>query len=309
MKKIFLILIILLISVLIRLYYLLQIDPVINISSFSLNIVSIVLFWLFINTIFKQRTLIHLFSTLFLSISPWHIFLSKEGFAVNLMLIIVLIIMTLLIKYLYQNSIIFFVSISICILFILFPSNFMQTTYRSIFQNPQLVWLTDEQIREHGSSSLILRVSHNKLTNYINVVFNNYSNHFSFQTLFLDGDLYQKNRISEMGLMYLFDSILISLGLVYIIKTSNDYKPIIIWLLIAPIPTALSNNLQISLTSYSMVIPLIIISGVGFYFCFAWISKRIKQPCLRYLVFFIIFLLISWDVSRFLHQIYYHAIK
>lgn len=309
MRKQLLILPILFLSAIIRIYYLIQISKQFDFVSLMLNIASIAVFWIFIQLLFQKKFTLSLFITIFLSISPWHIYLSKEGIKINLMLICLLIIIATLKKFLYHRSKVFYITGLLLSLIILYPLNLMKTIDQGLLRNQEIIWLTHEQRGEHLPTTSIVPILHNKLTNYSSIVLNNYSKHFSFQTLFLDGDHNQSVRVPEMGFMYLFDFIFLFLGLINIFRKLNNYVPVLLWLILAPIPSSLSNSSQISLTSYNMVVPLLIISGVGLNYILKWISISIKNSYIQYTFFSIVFLFIIWDISRFLHQIQSHILK
>lgn len=304
MKKEILIFPVLFISAIFRLFYISQTGNSLQLLSLILNIVSLFIFWFLLIKRFEGNFFLIFSAVIFLTVSPWHIYLASEGIAVNLMLVVFLIIFWLLIKVIYAYSkIIFLAALSIA-LFSLSPVNAGQAVYESIFSNREIVWSTEEQRREHTDSNLVAIVLHNKLTNYTAMVLNNYSKHFSGQLLFLDGDVKQEKRISEVGLIHIFDFFLLISGFICMIKKPQIFLPFLFLLILSPFPSSLIYDPQISLTAYTMVIPLSLISGAGLTFLMQYIL-RLKKP-LYYILPVFILVFIIWDILRFLHQINFH---
>ena len=68
-----------------------------------------------------------------------------------------------------------------------------------------------------------------------------------------------------MGLLYLFDLPLLLIGAYSLIKSRNRNKYFVLgWLLLAPIPAAITRDLTSGRRSLNMLIPLLIISSFGF---------------------------------------------
>lgn len=94
---------------------------------------------------------------------------------------------------------------------------------------------------------------------------NRYLNHFSPKFLFIEGvsrDLRQL--IYNMGLLYLFEIPLILVGINKLLKWKNRENFFILgWLLLAPIPAAITKDLFHARRSLNMIFPLVIISSLG----------------------------------------------
>lgn len=297
MKKQILILPILAVAVIIRFYFLIRINEPVFSPVFLFNLTSILIFWIFLQKIFNIRLQI-LLTTLFLSLSPWHISLLKEGLKINLMIVILLLAFFLLIK-IYQKSKILFTLILLFTLIILSPLNIL-TAISNTTYHADMVFVVEEQRREHVDDNLTSSFLHNKLTNYLYHVLVNYSQHISLQILFLEG-----NVIPEVGLMYLFDFLLLSIGLIYIIREGKGLGWIIIWILLSPLISSLDKNPQIHTGAYSMVIPLLIIEGSSLTLIIEWSKKN----NLFKIIILLIFLFSLWEISHMLHQTHFHLLK
>src|SRR5258708_419385 len=177
-----------------------------------------------------------------------------------------------------------------------------------LFADPGPRSRVEEQRGEHGNITSILAKSlHNKAVNYSLAFFENWGKHYWGEFLFLSGDEVQRNKVPETGEMYLFDVILLPIGIILLIKGYKKERDgvIILWLVIAPVASALTFQAPGALRAENMVIPLTIISAVGLITIIEVISER-KY---RNVIFGILFLVISWQFARYLHMYYVHMSK
>jgi hypothetical protein len=178
-----------------------------------------------------------------------------------------------------------------------------------IFADPGTVEKTNEQRMEHkGVFSLVL---HNKVINYGLAFLKNWGEHYHGLFLFVSGDVIQRNAVTETGQLYMFEIATVLIGL-YVLFKSNllNTKPsllILFWLLVAPIPAALTFQSPHALRAENMVIPLTIISAIGLAAILGWI-KKLKRP-LFVICNLLFVILISWSLSRYLHMYYFHMSK
>lgn len=163
----------------------------------------------------------------------------------------------------------------------------------------------EEQRTEHGDfRSIPSRALHNKLVNYGLAFVENWSEHYHGLFLFLSGDDIQRNKVPETGQMYLFDLPLLMVGLWFIIRNYSQnpklYSLIVYWLIIAPIAAALTFQSPHALRAQNMVIPLVIISSLGF-------AVVIKQ--LRVVGWVLVGIVIAWSFVRYEHMYWVHMSK
>ena len=120
-----------------------------------------------------------------------------------------------------------------------------------------------------------LQIFHNGFYEKVLGVADHYFSHFSFSFLFAEGASFDMRQIIyQMGLMYVYELPLIILGLVYLYKSKNMYlKFILVWLLIAPIPSAITRDPVHARRSINMVYPLLIFSAVGAERFFNFLNK------------------------------------
>ena len=111
-------------------------------------------------------------------------------------------------------------------------------------------------------------IFHNKPAIFAQVFTLNYLRAFSFDFLFAEGDPNFRHSIHEMGLLYLVELPLVIFGLWALIKTTAKKTLYIIigWLLIAPIPAALTFDGGFHATRLSIMLPpLVTLSALGLY--------------------------------------------
>jgi 4-amino-4-deoxy-L-arabinose transferase-like glycosyltransferase len=92
-----------------------------------------------------------------------------------------------------------------------------------------------------------------------------YTRNFSVSYLFTNGEAIGQ-KVPDMGVLLLVDIILIPLGLVALIKNKNKFaiSIILLWLVIAPIPSTLTTIEAKMIRATLLIVPLSILSGLGF---------------------------------------------
>src|SRR3989344_1930658 len=104
---------------------------------------------------------------------------------------------------------------------------------------------------------------HNKPIEYAKVLIENYLQNFSVDFLILHGDRNPRHNMATMGQIYFAEFILVVIGLFsYWQRKRKTILFLIVWLILAPIPTAFI-DLPHALRSAFMIPPLAIISGLG----------------------------------------------
>lgn len=95
-------------------------------------------------------------------------------------------------------------------------------------------------------------------------IVDHYLNHFSPSFLFINGLTDPRQFIYGMGMLYLTDLPLILIGVAVILKSKNKYlRFVLLWLLIAPLPSAVTRDPVHARRAINMIYPLTIISAVG----------------------------------------------
>lgn len=176
----------------------------------------------------------------------------------------------------------------------------------SIFADVGSVNRANEQRGEHlDYLSIAPKLMHNKFVNYGLLYVNNWSKHFWGEFLFLSGDVIERNRVPETGLMYLLDFVFLIVGFYSIIKKPHpSWKLVLWWLVAAPTAAALTFQSPHALRAHSMVIPLVIISAFGFLTTLEWIKKN------NYKVGkWVLIVLVILQFGRYMHMYWVHMAK
>ncbi|TSC88948.1 MAG: hypothetical protein G01um10145_657 [Microgenomates group bacterium Gr01-1014_5] len=193
---------------------------------------------------------------------------------------------------------------------ILGPAGVSRAAGVGLFADTGPFWQINEQRGEHGDiNSLLTKVFHNKLVNYGLAFAKNYTEHYWGEFLFLSGDEIQRNKVPDFGQMYMLDLIFLVAGLVTIAKSTGSWRPILLWLLVAPTAAALTFQSPHALRAQNMVVPLILISAYGALGVLGWLGKVFKSKKLRVTCYVLLVTFYVWDFTRYLHQYYTHLAK
>ncbi len=220
----------------------------------------------------------------FLAISPWHLQLSRAGFEANLGLFLVVLgwfwsPALALSMYAYHAN-----RLLAPLLFILFAASGRIKKFWSsglvflLLALPLLLQFNSPVIRQRlaetsaltdlapilKSNQLIAadgstwwaKLLHHRFWQYKDIITDHYLDHFDFDFLFLKGDVNPRHSIQTAGGLFLIQLPLIIFGL-------RRHWPLLTWLLLAPLPAALTVATPHALRSLAMLIPLTIFSAYG----------------------------------------------
>lgn len=152
----------------------------------------------------------------------------------------------------------------------------------------------------------VANILHNKGQEYLFILAKNYLEHYSPKFLFTNGDPIGRQNIPEAGVMNLIDAILLPLGFIYLLNKKRIIKGkiLILWLIIAPIASAVTFQSPNALRAANMAVPLTIVSAFGAFMIYEFINKQNKY--LKYPTFIALILVISYFVIMMLHQYFIH---
>jgi 4-amino-4-deoxy-L-arabinose transferase-like glycosyltransferase len=163
----------------------------------------------------------------------------------------------------------------------------------SAFSDLKPINQSSQLILEDGGG-LVPRLVHHRFFSYSKVFINHYLDHFKLDYLFFSGDQNPRHSTQSVGGLYMIQFPLLLFGLFWLVSSKKSlFLPIILWLILAPVPSALTKTTPHALRSLSLVIPLSIISAYG-------LSKLLKQ---KWLTFFCLLVLL-FEFSRY--QYIYH---
>lgn len=147
------------------------------------------------------------------------------------------------------------------------------------------------------------KIFYNKPLIFAQVFITNYFKSLSPSFLFSEGDINFRHSIHEMGEEYYFEAILLLLGLFALIKLDPKKSALVFgWLLLAPIPSSLTDGGGFHATRlFIMLPPIVILSGVGG----SWIINNFKSIQVKLVAAFVIVLFI-FNFTFYLHRYYVH---
>lgn len=127
-----------------------------------------------------------------------------------------------------------------------------------------------------------------------------YLDHFSPKFLFFEGEA-STEKIPNAGMLLFVEMILLPIGLVSFRKRDTNGRGLLLfaWLLISPIPSALTRGGAHINRGSLMIVPLSIFSGVGL-----WALSDLKPKITRLVTTLVIFSFFGWSVLYSLHQIF-----
>ena len=93
-------------------------------------------------------------------------------------------------------------------------------------------------------------------------------NHYSGKFLFFEGDENLRHHATDTGMLLLLQAPLLVLGFISLFRTKNTRAilSIIGWLILAPLPAALSRDSSHAVRSYQLVIPIVLICSLGAFY-------------------------------------------
>ncbi|MFH1561403.1 MAG: glycosyltransferase family 39 protein [Patescibacteria group bacterium] len=157
----------------------------------------------------------------------------------------------------------------------------------------------NELLNQHEGKGLPgIRLIHNRYLIYAIAGAEKYFSHFNGRFLFIDGDDVPRSRLPEMGTMHYFELFFLVLGLVVFLRKKTKYKYLpFLWLLVAPLASAMTFQAPSALRSLPMVIPLTFLVAVGIdrLWDFKWLRGLILVVYLWGLVY--------WQNDYFVHYL------
>lgn len=169
------------------------------------------------------------------------------------------------------------------------------------------LWRVNELRGQHQNPyGPVAKLLHNKGLEYGQQFFDNWLRHFDGNFLFISGDEIQRNRVPEMGQLYLVSLPFLVLGFYFLIKKKPfAQKTLLWWLAVAPVASALTFQSPHAIRALNLAVPLTIIAAYGLVNFAGELRAQLKSRL--FAVFGALFLgLFFWNFSFYLHQYYVH---
>lgn len=161
------------------------------------------------------------------------------------------------------------------------------------------------------NNDLIGEVLHNRRIVYFLAIAKGYLDHYNPDFLFLHGDGGRQHHAVDMGMLYLFDLPLILIGFLVLCRNISRRTLLLFgFILIVPIPSAITTGTPHPVRAIAMLPGFIIFSSIGAVFLLEKVSSikhQVSSIRLKYFMFAIFFLLFSVNVIYYLHQYYVHT--
>ncbi len=167
------------------------------------------------------------------------------------------------------------------------------------------IWRSNELLNQHYPLTLVDRLIHNKRTLYLLSWVQKYSSHFDLNFLFLTGDEVPRSKVPEMGQFYVFEVILLVLGLWQLFKNklSKSYRNLILsWIVITPLASSLTFQAPSALRALALTVPFCLLIALGIY-------QLLQLKRLNILLLFILLLVYAYSLSYYVDAYFIHYLK
>ena len=140
------------------------------------------------------------------------------------------------------------------------------------------------------------RINQTKLSTEVNI-FDNYKKHFTYLYLFKNGDQGPRSSVKVIGEFYKLDLFLslIGLGTLLVKKKWQVLSVIILWLLLSPIPSAVSSTEPSAIRGIFMIVPALLLSASGAEALIGLFKNKFIQIC----VILIILIFLAREVINY----------
>lgn len=144
----------------------------------------------------------------------------------------------------------------------------------NIFSDPEPV-LKANRLQSENNNSLFSKIIYNRRVFHTQNFLKHYADHYSFNYLFITGDINPRFSSQSMGQLYLIEILLIPLGAIYIFKKSRKYfYLIILWIILAPIPAGIARETPHALRTLHILPSFMLLSGAGILFILTIVNKK-----------------------------------
>lgn len=133
------------------------------------------------------------------------------------------------------------------------------------------------------------RILYNRPVYFVKEFLKNYTSYFSPRFLFLEGGTQYQFSIPKTGLLYLINLPFFYLGIIMLFR--KEYKLLLLWLLLAPIPASLTNEKLTVIRATTMLPVTEIVTALGIFFVFDKLSKKTRSTTIMiYIIIVLAFL-------------------
>ncbi len=176
----------------------------------------------------------------------------------------------------------------------------------SVFSTQNVQLPLDEEIREDGAQHqpiLVTRMIHNKATAYGRFFLTNFTDHLSFQFLFLQASQPLREKVPNAGVLLLIEGPFLLIGIYTVIRKKLSYGVYsIVWFLLVPAVMSVGSEETPNIHRFFLaMIPVHLLVAYGILAT----MHAVKTKYRRILAFGLI-LLFAVNVFYFLHELFVH---
>ncbi len=202
--------------------------------------------------------------------------------------------------------IIFFIIFIITSYAMLFSSGKDKVSTLSIYSDKNVLYNRVEKLRGDSSlkNDILEKFLHNKYLGVTYQLGQNYINTFSPEFLFDKGGEKLQHNLGNFGNLYLFDALLLIMGFAGLFyNRENAIKILCIWLLLGPIPSALTRDSLNSTRLFLLMPAFILVEAYGAYFLYSLLERKVL---INWIIKSVLILLFFLNVGFFLDSYFMH---
>ena len=180
----------------------------------------------------------------------------------------------------------------------------------SLFSYPRSEQETKMIQDQDNHLTLVWDIFHSSPIFFTRSFLGRFFNHFSGKFLFFYGDWSNpRNGVVNHGLFYFIDIVFLLWGMFVLFgkKRSPLENLMLFWLVLAPVPSAVTRDIISSVRSFTMVIPLVYLTAVGINEMISWFGKY--PAYIKFTFYFLSFTLYFFLFVRFLDYYFVHNPK
>mgnify|MGYP001589207849 CR=1 FL=1 len=205
------------------------------------------------------------------------------------------------------GSVVAFILVSLPVLLSIGTEKTGRLEVFSVFSGPRPEEIVSHILGQGNETkeSLTYILFHNEILHFKRGILGRWMNHYSPRFLFFEGDWVHLNlSVPRAGVLLFIDIVFLVAGTIFLarMKISPAILFIGYWLLVAPLPAALSRDTLHAIRSLNLVIPLTIVLGAGALFLWHWV-RSLKWSKFAVFLFSVLY---SLNFLYFIDQYFVH---
>ena len=150
-------------------------------------------------------------------------------------------------------------------------------------------------MQQKSGNSLASKILYNRRLVLVKIFVTNYISHFSPEYLFFTGDINGRHGPRNMGILYVWEIPFVLIGLFILLKLPKPIKnSVLLWILLAPIPAAISTPAPHALRTLNMLPMPQLITALGVVGGYQYLTPLLKKIYSPVLIVTVVIFLISY---------------